>query len=694
LFPLGITFYPDLLPKEEWENNFLKIYEAGLNAVRFGEMAWGNIEPKPGEFCFEDLDLMLNLANKYGLKVVLGLPTASAPQWLVARNPKVRPMANDGVLAPEYGPRPNACKDNKTYRKFAERIAEKMVRRYCSNPALLCWQLDNEPCYPPLDLTWSKDFCHCKDSNKAFALWAQSRYKTLDELNNAWGTKFWSMGFSSFDDIRTPKVGFWDGGNPHIYLEWFRFKSDSLSSWLRHLKEMVKKIDPHGKVGTNSFIDSPNRIPDHDVLAEGMDWYGWDIYPKGTANSPDSLSQHADFWRSVASGRGAEFIVSELQAGPNVRWGNPAEVYAKEIRTWTHQFVAHGARGILYHAWRPPLIGSETGGFGLLNPDGSRTERLAGVETAAKEIKKIEEILSHHKLMPQVAIAYLKSSDIETFQEQGFPRGAPPGWIQGRMDIGLMHGLDSIAGAHRLLWRYVDPTAFIFERTLSENTPPFEAVLLTNPYVLKEKDMKVLRKYVYDGGILITEARFGLKDEFARLFERPLSEKFFDVTYEKTEVINDAVEIEGLPFKALGYRDFVSVKEGVLLSYKDGRPALIEKKIGKGKALYATFSLFLSLIKQDRTSMVELLRKHLPKPHATLKASESVEMVYWADSTPIIYVINHGDSKEPVEIEPMVKYGKVEDILYGKRVEILEGRIKMDLEGREVAVLHLSEVLS
>lgn len=694
MFPFGITFYPDLLPKEEWENTFLKIYEAGFNAIRFGEMAWGNVEPRSGDFKWDDLDQVMALAAKYGLKVLLGIPTAAAPQWLVARNPSVRPMASDGALAPEYGPRPNACKDDKAYRKFAERMAEKLVKRYSDHPALLCWQLDNEPCYPPLDLTWQKDFCHCESTNREFALWAEARYRTLDELNRAWGTKFWSMGFSSFDDIRTPKVGFWDGGNPHIYLDWFRFKSDSLSSWLKRLKEIVKRTNPRNKVGTNSFIDAPNRIPDHDILADGLDWYGWDIYPKGTANTPDSLAQHADFWRSIATGRGAEFIVSELQAGPNVRWGNPADVYAKEIRTWTHQFVAHGARGILYHAWRPPLIGSETGGFGLLYPDGTRTERLSGVEIVAKEIKKIEDLLSSHKLMPQVAIAYLKSSDVETFQEQGFPRGAPAGWIQGKIDMGVMHGLDSIAGAHKVLWRHINPTAFIFERTLGENTPPFEAVLLTNPYLLKEKDMKVLRKYVYDGGILITEARFGLKDEFAHLWDRPLSEKFFDVAYEKTEAIGDPIGIEGMAFNAYGYRDIVSVKEGVLLSYKDGRPALIEKKIGKGRALYATFSLFLSLIKQERTPMVELLRKYLPRPNASLKAGEAVEMIYWADSTPIIYVINHGDLKESVEIEPQVKYGKAEDILYGKRVEILEGRIRMELEPREVVILHLSEVLA
>ncbi len=691
MFPFGITFYPDLLPKEEWEKNFLKIAESGFNTVRFGEMAWGNIEPKDGSFNFEDFDRVMDIANKYGLKVLLGIPAAQAPQWLVSKYPEVLPKANDGMIVPEYGPRPNACKDSKTYKKYVERMAGKIARRYANHLALFAWQIDNEPSYPPLDLTLSKDFCHCDNTKKAFAAWAKEKYGSIEELNERWGTKFWSIEFSEFEDISTPKVGFWDGGNPHIYLDWFRFKSDMLSMWLKDLKGIVKKIDGKHKIGTNSFIGIPNRIPDHDTLAEDMDWYGWDIYPKGTMNLPESLAQHASFWKSVCDARGCEFIVAELQAGPNVRWGYPGEPLGKELRTWAHQFIAHGAKGILYHAWRPPQIGSETGGFGLLAPDGSRTERLDKIEVTSKEIKKIEGVLKEHKLMPKVAIAYLKSGEIETYQEQGPPRSAPKGWIQGRADIGLMHGLDSLAGAHRVLWRYLDPAAFIFERNLDEGTPAFQAILLPNPYVLKEKSMKVLKKYVYDGGILITESRFGMKDEHARLYDRPLLEKFFDVRYDRTEIIDDSIELEGINFRAYGYRDIVEAKEGVLYSYKDGRPALIEKKIGKGKALYATFSLFISMIKQADEPILKVLREYLPKPPIEVMAGQNVEVVYWEDSSPILYAINHGDSEEEAEIIIPPKFKKAEEFLYGKRVEIKDGRLEFKFEGREVAVLHLLE---
>ena len=155
------------------------------------------------------------------------------------------------------------------------------------------WQIDNEPTYPPLDLPTNKDWCHCKATNKAFVAWAKKKYKTIDKLNEAWGTGFWSGTFNNFNQIIAPKAGMWEGGTPHIYLDWYRFKSEQLSDWLISLKKIVQKYDKVHKVGTNSFTNIPNRIPDHEILSQKLDWFGWDIYPTATQNTDESLAQIA-----------------------------------------------------------------------------------------------------------------------------------------------------------------------------------------------------------------------------------------------------------------------------------------------------------------------------------------------------------------------------------------------------------------
>jgi len=572
MYPFGVTFYPDQWPVESWEENFRNIKKAGFNIVRFGEMAWDWIEPDCGRFDFKGLDRALNLCAKLGLKVLLGLPTSQVPPWFYRLYPESRPVAHDGTLYPEAGPRPNVCKDNPHYRRLAERLVRKVVARYKHHPALLYWQVDNEPVYPPLDHTTSNDYCHCEDSRRAFIAWAKKKYGSLHKINEIWGTKFWTNHLSSFDDIRTPKAGIWEAVSPHIFLDWFRFKTDRLTEWIDQLATIVKKIDARHKVGTNGFVGICTRVPDHSRLAGNLDWYGLDIYPKGGRMGKRDLAFLCDLWRSFARGR--EFHITELQGGQNVRWGAPDPVAGPEIKWWTETALEHGARAILYHAWRPPLFGSETGGFGILKADGSPTKRLAVISRLAKKIQtsnlKLQD--QNRNLKSQIAIAYLRSSEVQTYQEQGPPRGISGQWEPVRVDIGLMYGLDSISGAHLLVHKKTKLVDFIFEQDLESGVLPYKTILLPNPYLLSKKQFANLKKWIERGGKLITEARFGLKDENGHLYPKPLMEDLLGVVYDHGEVNVD------------GFKD--------QLAGRSKKYQLIERKIGRGKVIYANFSLF------------------------------------------------------------------------------------------------------
>ncbi len=546
MLKIGVTFYPDQWPKEYWNKAFSEIASSGFKIVRFGEMAWNWMEPKDGKFNFADIDEAMALANKYGLKVLLGIPTSQAPSWLISEHPEIRPVADDGTPYPEYGPRPNLCRDSDVYKRYAKRLIENLVKRYSDHPALYMWQLDNEPTYPPLDSTTQKDFCHCRATEAEFRKWVKNEYENITRLNEKWGTKFWTVEFSSFDEITPPRCGMWDAGNPHIFLDWFRFKSIRLKEFLSWGRSIIKNIDRDHKVGTNGFIGICSRVPDHSILASEMEWYGLDVYPKGNRASVMDLARILDLWRGFVKGRDCEFHVTELQGGQNVRWGYPGFVNGKEIKLWTHQTFAHGAKTVLYHAWRPPLSGSETGGFGILNSNGERSERLEKIEESIREIDKISYIVDQCVPEPKVAIAYLRSSEVETYEEQGPTRAISGQWMDVRSDIGLMHGLLSVTGAHKALWNYHNPASFIFEQELEAGkTLPYLAILLPNPYVLTEKSAKLLRKFIYDGGILITEARFGLKNENGRLYEKPLLEGLLDVKYDHTEIIDTEIKIPG-----------------------------------------------------------------------------------------------------------------------------------------------------
>ena len=613
----GVTYYPDQWPRETWDKEFSKIKEIGFSVVRFAEMAWDLIQPKENKWDFKWLDRALSLCEKYDLKVLLGIPVAQAPQWLVKKHPQVLHVGNDGYIHPEFGPRPNACRDNKILQKYAEELTRKMAKRYAKHPALYMWQVDNEPNYPPLDLADnSRDFCHCESTKKVFVEWAKKKYKTIENLNEKWGTKFWAGTFSCFDEITTPRVGMWDAGNPHIYLDWMRFKSENLSKWLKKLKMIVKYYDDKHKVGTNNFTSIVNRIVDHTVVADKMDFFGWDIYPKGTENSLESLAQIADYWRGVCSSSGAEFIVSELQGGPNVRWGNGKWVVGSEMREWVDLLMNHGAQMILFHNWKPPLFGSETGGFGILRPDGEPTERYFAIKEIIDDCNRRDARKDAINRVPtdqvvptdnQIAVYYSRQSDIQTFQEEGLQRSAPPSWFSGRGDLGLFYGNNSIVGAYRLAYDKNIQTSFGFDKDIEEENLNCKILLLANPYLLSRKQFENIKKFVENGGTLISECRFGLKDENAYLYEKPLISELLGVEHFYTEIVGGTVKVDGKNIS--GFRDVLSVKDKeikILKNFEDGHPALMEKKLGTGKIVYAAFSLFSNILKFGNQTFIQI----------------------------------------------------------------------------------------
>ncbi|MFA5840279.1 MAG: alpha-amylase family protein [Candidatus Margulisiibacteriota bacterium] len=574
-FPFGVTYYPDQWPKDTWDKTFAEIKKAGFNLVRFGEMAWDWIEPQPGKFHFADLDHAMNLCAKHGIKVLLGIPTSQVPPWFHRKYKNSRPVAQDGTLYPDYGPRPNICKDNIYYRKHAENMAKKLVAHYKNHPALFMWQVDNEPVYPPLDHTTSNDFCHCEHSRKAFVAWSKKKYGSLKKINEVWGAKFWTNTFSSFEDITTPKAGIWEAVSPHIFLDWFRFKSDSIKDWVSHLAKIVKHIDPRHKVGTNGFIGICTRVPQHDLIPENLDWYGLDIYPTGNHMKEADYAFALDLWRSFTRGTRAEFHITELQGGQNVRWGNPAYVEGPEMKKWTEMALDHGAKCLLFHAWRPPFFGAETGGFGILQQDGSSTKRLDAVKEIAEKIEDRKSKVASRK--SKIGIAYLRSSEVQSYQEQGPPRGIAGQWEAVRTDIGLMHTLLSIQGAYQAIYKDKQSVDFIFERDLESGNLPCKILLLPNAYLLSRKQFGHLKKWLEAGGVLITDARFGLKDENGHLYENPLLEDLLDVKYEHTAPIPE------------GFYDQIIGKPKKL--------QIISRKLGQGKVHYANFSLFLELKK-------------------------------------------------------------------------------------------------
>ena len=78
-------------------------------------------------------------------------------------------------------------------------LAGKIVERYAQHPAIEMWHINNEyGCHV--------SHCYCDVSAKAFRTWLEAKYGSIELLNEAWGTAFWSQQYQQFAEVYPPSA--------------------------------------------------------------------------------------------------------------------------------------------------------------------------------------------------------------------------------------------------------------------------------------------------------------------------------------------------------------------------------------------------------------------------------------------------------------------------------------------------------
>ncbi|MFW5877607.1 MAG: beta-galactosidase, partial [bacterium] len=183
--PVGAYYYPEHWPEDQWERDIKRIAELGFEFTHFAEFAWARLEPEEGKFDFTWLDKCVRLAEKYGLKVIMCTPTPTPPAWLTHNYPEVLIRTSEGMSL-RHGTRLHVSQTHPVYQKFSERIITRMAQHYGNNPAIVGWQLDNEPHYRGLH-------DYSGHAQAEFKKWLKEKYENIEDLNKSWGASFWSM---------------------------------------------------------------------------------------------------------------------------------------------------------------------------------------------------------------------------------------------------------------------------------------------------------------------------------------------------------------------------------------------------------------------------------------------------------------------------------------------------------------------
>lgn len=281
-FRTGVCYYPEHWDEKLWRQDLERMKDCGIEQVRVAEFAWNLFEMQEGQFAFDVFDRFLALCAECGMQVIFCTPTATPPAWLTKKYPEVLNVRSDGVSY-RHGGRRHYNYNSAVYRAFSARITEKLAQHYGSHPAIIGWQLDNE-----FNCETSEYYSDC--DAVAFRTFVQEKYGTLQALNAAWGTMFWNQIYTSFDEVDLPRPNPIKAPNPHLYLDYLRFISESTLSFAGEQAKILKKyIAPGVFVTTNGMF---GHMDNHRLSREILDIYHYDNYPS-FASAGDSMKDRA-----------------------------------------------------------------------------------------------------------------------------------------------------------------------------------------------------------------------------------------------------------------------------------------------------------------------------------------------------------------------------------------------------------------
>jgi beta-galactosidase len=390
----GADYNPEQWDSATWQEDIKLMGEAGVNLVSLGIFSWAAVQPSPNRYDWGWMDEVLEMLNLGGISVCLATGTASPPAWLVRAHPDVLPVDVAGQKL-WHGSRQHFCPSSRTFRAAAADLVQQLAERYGKHPALALWHVGNEyGCHVSA--------CYCDESAGAFRVWLQNRYGSLEELNAAWSTAFWSQHYSDWDEVIPPRHAP-TFPNPAQQLDFARFSSDELLACFDQEAAVLRSTTPDVPVTTNFLgiwkpVDSFSWAPHEDLVSH-------DSYPD--PSDPDAaISAAMAFGLMRGAKLGEPWLLME-QAPSAVNWRpNNQPKSDAQYRLWSWQAIAHGANGVLSFQWRASRGGAEKFHSAMVPHAGADHQVFRRVAALGKELRDSKDLVSSRPGRADVAMMW------------------------------------------------------------------------------------------------------------------------------------------------------------------------------------------------------------------------------------------------------------------------------------------------
>ncbi|POH57360.1 beta-galactosidase [Arthrobacter glacialis] len=480
----GADYNPEQWPRESWPEDIRLMQEAGINLVTVGVFSWAQLEPAEGQWNFAWLDEVLDLLHAGGIRVSLATPTASPPPWLGKKYPRTLPTDAHGHTL-WYGSRNQFNPSSTQYRAAAARITEQLAARYSDHPALAMWHVGNE-----LGQISYDDETAC-----AFRRWLMDRHTSLERVNAAWGTTFWSQQYSTWEEILPPRSAPYIG-NPSQELDFKRFTSDQLISLYRAERDIITRHDTVHPVTTNMMGFFPGL--DYFKLAKETDFVANDWYTDpGDRQSWQLGSLTHDLCRGLAGGTPWLLMESATSA---VNW-RPHNV-AKDpgaLRVDALSAVARGADGVCFFQFRQSAFGAERFHSAVVPLAGAETRVFREAAALGAEMAQLGALAG---TTSQAKIAIL-------FDWSSWWAAESAARPSSRLKV-----MDQLLAYYQPLLRHGLSVEVVHPDSALKR---FDLVLLPNLFIVGQEQATALEHYVADGGHILVGPFSAVADEEAKL---------------------------------------------------------------------------------------------------------------------------------------------------------------------------------
>ncbi len=622
---LGCDYNPEQWDPAVWEEDVRLMTEAGVSLVAINVFGWAQIQPAADRFDFSGLDRIIELLHEAGIGINLGTGTASPPPWLSARHPEILPVSADGLRAWPGG-RQAYCPSSPVFREAAARLVTEVATRYGSHPAVRLWHVSNE-------LGCHNALCYCDVSAEAFRGWLRAKYETLDALNAAWGTAFWSQRYGAWEEILPPRRTL-SSGNPGQALDFARFSSDEVLECFLVEERILRELSTI-PVTTNFMATAHIRTQDYWQWAPHMDLIANDHYLDHRLPVPhQELALAGDITRGLAGGR--PWLLMEQSTGA-VNWQprNLSKAPGELLRnSLTH--VARGADGICFFQWRASVQGTEKFHSALLPHAGTESRTWREVLELSRALQSIKEVVGT-EVVADVALIFSWeawwATDLDSHPSED------------------VRYLDQVHALYRALWEAGVTVDIVAP---GADLSGYRLAVVPSLYLVRDAEAAAVSAFVEAGGTAVVTFFSGIVDENDRVRTGGYPGAFRDLLGVRADeffplAAGGRVALDDGSTGRLWTESIEPTGSEVVASFTDGplpgRPAITRNRFGGGTAWYLGTAL-------DGEHLRVLLTEIAAEAGVTVSTTPGVERVLRrGEHGDFHFIINHTATDHTVALD-------------------------------------------